>query len=127
MTDPEANFDALIAEPLAVRWEMSAAGAITSISDSVLRARGFTPEQAAGQAINEIHPPESMRESLAYFEAFSRAVLEGRRPEPFEGELDYWCADGSSARFAVVALPIIADSGEVIGLRGVSAPVPTRG
>ena len=127
MADPRARFDALSGDPRAVRWEMSATGAITSISASVREARGFTPEQAAAQSIDEIHPPESMRASLAYFEAFSHAVLAGRTPEAFEGELEYWCADGSIARFDVVALPVIGDTGEVIGLRGVSAPVMTRG
>lgn len=123
MTTAEARYAHLVADPLAVRWEMSATGAITSISPSVLAARGFTPEQAAAQGIDEIHPPDSMRDSLAYFERFSYALLEGRVPEPFEGELEYWCADGSAAPFAVVALPIVDDSGAVIGLRGVSAPV----
>lgn len=125
--DPQTRFDELAANPLAVRWEMSASGAITSISDSVLEARGFTPEQASTQGIDEIHPPESMRASLAYFEHFSHALLEGRVPEAFEGELEYWRADGSAALFEVVALPVIDDAGEVTGLRGVSAPVADHG
>ena len=43
-TGARARFDALSGDPTAVRWEMSATGAITSVSASVREARGFTPE-----------------------------------------------------------------------------------
>lgn len=119
----DALYDELCSIPRAVRWTMNSMGEITYVSPSVEQLRGITPELAKTQQIHEIHPPESMRASLAYFEQFSIDVLERRQPQAFHGRLDYYCADGSTVSCDVIAIPVVDQDGHVLELRGVSAPV----
>lgn len=115
-------FEAIAARPNAVRWTMALTGEITDISDSILTVRGLTPEQARAQSADQIHPPASLQTSLMYFEGFSRALLEGRIPDAFHADLEYFHADGSTVLCEVVALPVLNDAGEVVELIGVSVP-----
>lgn len=116
------TFDALSSRPDAVRWTMALTGEITQISDSIFNVRGLTAEEAKEQAADQIHPAASLQLSLGYFEQFSRALLEGRVPEPFHAELEYIHADGSLVPCEVMAVPVLGDNGEVIELIGVSVP-----
>lgn len=115
-------FNALAAQPDAVRWTMALTGEITEISDSIFDVRGLTPDEAKVQAADQIHPAASLQVSLGYFEQFSRALLEGRVPEPFHADLEYIHADGSLVPCEVMALPVLNDVGEVVELSGVSVP-----
>lgn len=124
VTGVHPAFDRLSDVPLAVLWTMAPTGEVVEISDSVEELRGIAPDHARTQSPDQIHPPESLRASLAYFERFSRDLIEGRTPPVFEGQLEYFCADGSVVLCDVVAVPIMADDGSLVELRGVSAPVP---
>lgn len=122
VTTPESLFDDLCAEPNAVKWTMSAAGAIDYISSEVEGVRGISPEAAMAQSGDQIHPAESLAVSLAYFEGFARDLIEGRVPATFHDHLEYNCADGSTVWCEVVAMPIMNTDGSLQELRGVSAP-----
>lgn len=123
MTALHPTFDRLADVPHAVLWTMAPSGEIVEISDSVTVVRGITPDEARTQSPDQIHPPASLRDSLAYFERFSRDLIEGRTPPVFEGQLEYFCADGSVVLCDVAAVPIMGDDGALVELRGVSAPV----
>lgn len=112
---------------MAVRWTMAPTGEIVEVSDTIEQVRGITVAEALVQTADEIHPPESLRASLAYFERFSRDLVEGRAPSAFRGELLYFHRDGSLVPCDVMALPILDDDGTVIELRGVSVPVTPSG
>lgn len=118
----DESFEILCSRPGAVRWTMALTGEITDISDSIYEVRGLTAEQAKVQAADEIHPPASLQTSLEYFEGFSRALVEGRVPEPFHADLEYFHVDGSTVLCEVMALPVLDDGGQVVELIGVSAP-----
>lgn len=118
----ENLLQALAARPNAVRWKMALTGEITDIGDAIYQVRGLTPAQAKTQPVDQIHPPASLQISLDYFERFSRALLEGRAPESFHADLEYFHADGSTVLCEVMALPIVDDLGAVVGLVGVSVP-----
>ena len=120
MSDP--TFQALSDRPDAVRWTMALTGEVTAISDSIVDVRGLTPDEAKAQTADQIHPPASLQVSLEYFERFSRAMLEGRVPEPFHADLEYFHADGSTVLCEVMAMPVLDDEGEVVELIGVSVP-----
>jgi len=105
---------------------MAPTGEIVEISDTIEQVRGISVAEALAQSADRIHPPESLRASLAYFEQFSRDLLEGRSPSPFRGELLYFHRDGSLVPCDVMALPILDDAGQVLELRGVSVPVGSR-
>ena len=118
----EARFQSLSARPDAVVWKMALTGEIVDIGDAIYDVRGLTPEQAKAQTADRIHPPASLQISLDYFERFSRALLEGRVPEPFHADLEYFHADGSTVLCEVMAMPVLDDEGEVVELIGVSVP-----
>lgn len=127
MSQHEDNpvFIELCQRPLAVLWTMAPMGEITQISDSILELRGLTPAEAMAQSADQIHPMESLRVSLSYFEQFNKWLLAGETPEAFHAELDYFHEDGHLIRCEVMAIPIFGDDGSVIELRGVSAPLLT--
>jgi hypothetical protein len=117
-----ATFMELTTRPDAVRWTMALTGEITEISDEIFQVRGLSPAAAKVQPADQIHPPASLRASLDYFEKFSRALLEGKIPEPFHADLEYFHVDGSTVVCEVMALPVANDDGEVVELIGVSVP-----
>ena len=123
MTSGHPTYDALIAAPDAVVWRMALTGAITELSPSVEIVRGFTVEEAMAQAGDEIHPPSSLRVSLAYFERFSVDMLAGRIPAPFHADLEYMTRDSSTVWCEVYAFPVVAEDGTIAELAGVSVPV----
>ncbi len=102
-------------------------GEVVDVSDTVEDVRGITADEARSQSVDQIHPPESLRASLAYFEKFSREVLAGRTPPPFHGDLGYLHADGSVVWCEVVAIPRLNDMGAVVALDGVSVPTGLGG
>jgi len=117
------DYQRLAQMPDAVLWKMALTGEIIGISPSIEQVRGITQAEAITQSIDQIHPPESMKISLAYFEQFSRDALAGKVPEPFLGELEYLHADGSLVRCEVIVIPETNEDGDLIGILGVSAPV----
>ena len=115
-----SSFDNLSSIPGAVLWTMSPAGAITNISDTILQVRGITPEEALAQTPDQMLTQNSLRDSLAYFEQFSRDVIAGRVPEPFHGDFEYIHMDGSIVVCEVMAVPEFDSDGVLTQLRGVS-------
>jgi PAS domain S-box-containing protein len=125
MTESGSNaaFEELAKNPLAVLWTMSLSGEIAEVSDSIFAVRGLTPEEAKAQSPDQIHPPESIQRSLAYFEYFSRTLLAGEIPEAFSATLDYIHKDGSVVPCQVIAEVMVSAEGLPTGLRGVSVPI----
>ena len=70
-----------------VIWTMSLDGRITYVSPAVERMRGFTPEEAMSQPLDEIQTPESAAITLGYFVDLQAALEAGRPPQRFRGEL----------------------------------------
>lgn len=106
----------------AVHWTMALTGEITFVSESVQEVRGFSSQEAMGQAGDEILAPASLGESLRFFERLTHDLQAGRESEPFRGELEYRCADGSTVWCTVVAGLVVTPTGEPVELRGVSVP-----
>jgi PAS domain S-box-containing protein len=118
--DDDSSFARLSSIPDAVLWTMSPAGAITNISETIMQVRGITPEEALAQTPDQMLTQNSLRDSLAYFEQFSRDVLAGRVPEPFHGDFEYIHKDGSIVVCEVMAVPEFDQDGVLTQLRGVS-------
>jgi PAS domain S-box-containing protein len=70
---------------LDVVWTMGPDGSITYVSPSVEKLRGFTPEEAMRQPIDEIHPPSSQAISLGYLTKLYADVQAGRPPGEVPG------------------------------------------
>jgi PAS domain S-box-containing protein len=110
-----------------VVWTMAVTGEITYVSPAVERMRGITQEEAMRQPLEEILTPESVAVSLGYFQDLYAALAEGRRPpDIFRGELEYYCADGSTVWTEVQAIPRFGPDGELLEILGVSRDISDR-
>ncbi|MFM9033249.1 MAG: diguanylate cyclase [Mycobacterium sp.] len=109
-----------------VIWTMALDGTITYISPAVERVRGFTPQQAMLQTLEDIHPPESAAVVGDYFVRLFAAVA-GRTELPeFRGELEYFRRDGSIMIGELQVIPHIDADGRVVEILGVTRDVSER-
>jgi diguanylate cyclase (GGDEF)-like protein/PAS domain S-box-containing protein len=106
-----------------VIWTMSLDGRITSVSASVERLRGFTPEEAMQQPLEEILTPDSQAVTLDYFSRMAVLIQAGLPLERARNELEYRCKDGSTIWCDVHVLPVYTADGIPVELLGVSRDV----
>jgi len=117
----------LLAEnALDVVWTIEPDGTISYVSPAIEKLRGFTPAEAMRQPLEEIHPPESLAKSLGYFQELHARTQAGLPLEPFRGELEYWCQDGSTIWCYVLVLPLVGPDGTLRQLLGVSRDISER-
>jgi PAS domain S-box-containing protein len=109
-----------------VVWTMAPDGRVTYVSPAVEDMRGYTVAEAMAQPLEEIHPPSSAAVSQAYFVKLLGDLQAGRTPEPFRGELEYRCKDGSTVWTEVLAFPILGPDGQLVELLGVSRDIQAR-
>lgn len=109
-----------------VVWTMELDGTISYVSPAVEKVRGFTPAEAMSQALEEIHPPDSLSKSREYFERLGAAIQAGRPPESFRGELEYFRKDGSTFWTEVMAYPLLGADGTVLRILGVTHDIDER-
>jgi len=109
-----------------VIWTMSIDGAITYISPSVERVRGFTPKEALAQPVGEILCPDSLTESTKYYLYLLDVITAGGKPEPYRGDQQYRCKDGSTYWGEVLAYPIFKSDGSFKHLLGVTRDISAR-
>jgi PAS domain S-box-containing protein len=109
-----------------VVWTMSLDGAITYISPSVERARGYTPAEAMAQPVVDILCPESLAISTRYFLGLHEALASGRKPESFWGDMQYWRKDGSAYWGEVFSYPVFNADGTFKHLVGVTRDITER-
>lgn len=119
----EARYRLLSDNARDVIWTIAADGRITYVSPSVELVRGYTPEEAMQQTLDQIHTPASMAVNLRYFDELLADVAAGRAPKPFRGEMEYLCKDGSIYWCDVLATPILAPDGSLVELLGVSRDI----
>lgn len=114
----------VLAENLSdVVWTMSPQGVITYVSPAVEKVRGFTPEEAIAQTIDQILAPESQIESLGYFTTLAEAAAAGRPLPTYRGEQAYLRRDGSIMWADVSAIPLVDEDGTLVEILGVSRDI----
>lgn len=109
-----------------VIWTMALDGSITYISPSVERVRGITPQEAMGQSLDEIHPPESAARVSNYYAELFAAVADGTEPPVFRGEQEYYRKDGSIMTGELEVIPRLNADGEVTEILGVTRDISDR-
>ena len=109
-----------------VIWTMEPNGTISYISAAVEKVRGYTPEEAMRQPIEEILLPASQALSLNYFKKVIEDIQAGRPTEQFREELEYHRKDGSIFHADVIAYPIIDAAGNLVQIVGVSRDIDER-
>lgn len=106
-----------------VVWTMALDGGVTYISPAIERVRGFTPEEAMAQTLDQTLVPESQHDVLDYFGRLHRAIGEGGELPRFRGEERYLRRDGSIMTADVIAIPIVDDEGRPVEILGVSRDI----
>ena len=109
-----------------VLWTIGIDGAITYVSPAIFTLRGIDQKTALSQTIDQIHPPESAARSTEYFLYMTSEISQGRKPEPFTGELDYYHANGSILTTEVYAVPAYDNNDKFMFLAGVSRDISAR-
>lgn len=109
-----------------VIWTMAPDGRVTYVSPAIEKVRGYTPDEAMAQTIDQIHTPDSAAKSTAYFIHMLTEIQAGRKPEPFRGDLEYLCKDGSILFTEVLAFPVLDDNGQLVELTGVTRNLSDR-
>ena len=122
----EEHFRLLAENAHDVIWTMEADGRISYVSPSIQLLRGFSPEETMAQPVEQIHPPESQCRFQAYVEQLLADLQASRSPQPFRGELEYCCRDGSTIWAEVIALPTFDEQGAFKKLLGVSRDISER-
>jgi len=119
----EARYRLLSDNARDVIWTLAADGSVTYVSPSVEQTRGYTPQEAMQQTIDEVLMPESAALNAAYLTAMRADLAAGRKPKPFRGHMEYRCKDGSTYWCDVMATPILAEDGSLLELLGVSRDI----
>ncbi len=109
-----------------VIWTMSLDGRITYVSPAVERLRGFTPEEAMNQPLDEILTPDSAAISLAYWQELAARLQAGLPPPRFRGEYEYYCKDGSTVWTDVQVIPYVDANGQLVEILGVTRDFSDR-
>jgi len=119
----EARYRLLSENARDVIWTIAPNGTITYVSPSVERTRGYTPDEAMQQSLDQILTADSMAINTAYFNEMLGDLAAGRTPVPFHGQMEYLCKDGSTYWCEVLATPILAEDGSLVELLGVSRDI----
>jgi diguanylate cyclase (GGDEF)-like protein/PAS domain S-box-containing protein len=109
-----------------VVWTMGLDGTITYVSPAVERVRGFTPEEAMRQSLEETNPPESAASVGNYFAELFAAIEQGTEPPTFRGELEYYRKDGSIMTGELQVIPHVDADGSVVEILGVTRDISER-
>lgn len=109
-----------------VVWTMGLDGSITYVSPAVERVRGFTPEEAMVQTVDEIHPPESAAKVGAYFADLFTAIENGTLPPTYRAEHEYYRRDGSVMVGELQVIPHVDIDGKVVEILGVTRDISER-
>lgn len=106
-----------------VVWTMSPEGAITYVSPAVEMVRGFTPEEAIRQQLDEILTPSSQVLCIDYFVGLQADIVSGQKPREFRGQMEYLRKDGTIHWADVIASPVLASDGRVVEILGISRDI----
>jgi PAS domain S-box-containing protein len=127
LQESEAKYRLLADNARDIIWIRDMDLNLTYVSPSTERVRGYTPEEAINQRIDEILTPESAK--LA-FETYSRMMRQaedaGDHPEEYSMDLEHRCKDGDTIWLEVRISYLRDTDGTPIGILGVSRDITER-
>jgi diguanylate cyclase (GGDEF)-like protein/PAS domain S-box-containing protein len=109
-----------------VIWTMDLEGHFTYVSPSVKKLRGYTSEEVMQQSIEQTLCPASAAIAIANLGRSLEAIAQGLPFEPFMGELEQPCKDGSTVWTEVSTNGLLDDQGKLMGLVGVTRDITQR-
>jgi len=109
-----------------VIWTMNLEGRFTYMSPSVEKLRGYTVAEVMGQSIDEVLTPESAAVVKADLQAAMEAVMLGQSFPEVRREVEQPCKDGTTVWTEVTTSGIYSQTGEFIGILGVTRDISER-
>jgi diguanylate cyclase (GGDEF)-like protein/PAS domain S-box-containing protein len=109
-----------------VLWTMGLDGSITYVSPTVEQMRGFTPEEAMNQTLDEILTPESQASVAEYYALLYAEMAAGRVPNAFRCEQEYLCKDGSTIWTELEVIPYLGPDGTITEILGITRDISDR-
>jgi diguanylate cyclase (GGDEF)-like protein/PAS domain S-box-containing protein len=106
-----------------VIWTMEPDGHISYLSPSIEAVRGFTPEEAMAQTLDQIHPPESLALSAQWWSQMEADLAAKRPTANFRQEMAYYRKDGSIFWTEVMAYPLLHPDGSLAQVIGVTRDI----
>jgi PAS domain S-box-containing protein len=109
-----------------VIWTMDLQGRFTYVSPSVEKLRGYTAEEVLAQSIDEALTPESAQVAHKELSTALEQLAATGNLQTFRGELEQPCKNGSTIWTEVTTSGLRDDSGQVVGIIGVTRDVTER-
>ncbi len=109
-----------------VIWTAGLDGTINYISPAVEKIRGFTPEEAMHQTLEQTHPPESAARVVDFYRRLFAAIEKGEETPVFRGEQEYYRKDGSIMEGELQVIPHVDTDGSVVEILGVTRDISER-
>ena len=106
-----------------VIWTMEPDGRISYVSPSIEAVRGFTPEEAMAQTLDQIHPPESLALAAQWWSQMEADLAAKRPAANFRREMAYYRKDGSIFWTEVMAYPLLHPDGSLAQVIGVTRDI----
>jgi len=126
LRESEKKYRSLSENVQDVIWTIDNDFRFTYVSPSIRYLRGFEPEEAIKQTVEETMTPESYRLVQETYERLLKAEAQGRMNEPAYLEIQQKRKDGSLVWVETRVKPILNDEGHRTGFIGVSRDISTR-
>jgi diguanylate cyclase (GGDEF)-like protein/PAS domain S-box-containing protein len=101
-----------------VVWTADTSLRLTYVSPSIYQLRGYTPEEALQQSVEELLTPDSLQQILAVAQKEQQTIERLELAQP--------CKDGSTVLTECITVPVYDDAGTLTGWVGVSRDVTAR-
>lgn len=105
---------------------MDLEGRYAYVSPSVEKLRGYTTDEVMKQSLEDTLTRESFEVARDYLARLHAKLAAGLPPEPFRGELEHRCKDGSTVWTDVTASPLMSADGHFVEILGVIRDISER-
>jgi PAS domain S-box-containing protein len=128
LVEEESKYRLIVEQMKDLVWTMNSAIQYTYVSPSVLRIRGYTPEEMMAQSLDEVFSPTSVSVAIALFTKELESEFLGM--EDFYRyrtiDLELKKKDGSTVWVETQILVLRDSSGAPVGLQGVMREISSR-
>lgn len=128
LRESEQKFRQIAENTSDVIWMMNDRMQYTYVSPSILKQRGFTPQEFMNLKFDEVYAPDSARMITEVFRQSLELARQGKLPRDHSVtlELQHRCKDGSLIYSEVHTSPVFDDEGNIVAAHGVSRDITRR-